>query len=104
MQLFTLNTQEDEAALLAYSDSQWPMNQLWVEGGNATSCNMVSNIKRTSFEKTTVPCVTTYNSFYCEYKSENNLQSFSKEISFQILTAPTPKLNEILQPVESELK
>jgi hypothetical protein len=73
MQLYKLNTAEDEAALLAYADSQWPSNSLWVEGGNATSCSAISNEKRANFEKVKVPCLANFNTFYCEYKSKATL-------------------------------
>jgi hypothetical protein len=70
MLLYRFNTAEDEKALLDYSDDQWPYNRLWVEGGNTTRGQMVSNQELSSFEKISMPPVVTYNYFYCEYKSE----------------------------------
>jgi hypothetical protein len=69
MQLYRFVVPDDETALLAYSDSQWPKNSLWVEGGDATSCSMVSNTNGGNFAKASVAC-NTASSFYCEYKSE----------------------------------
>jgi hypothetical protein len=69
MQLYRFVNPDDETALLAYSYSQWPKNRLWVEGGNATTCLMVSNTNGGNFVKSLVPCGTAAN-FYCEYKSK----------------------------------
>jgi hypothetical protein len=72
MQLYRFVYPDDETALLAYSNLQWPKNQLWVEGGNTTSCLMVSNYNGGKFTKVSAPCSTGAN-FYCEYKSKNFL-------------------------------
>jgi hypothetical protein len=70
MQLYTVNTIVEQTVLLAYADSQWPYNELWIEGGNATSCYAISNFNRTNFRKISVPCSNNTNYFYCEYKSK----------------------------------
>jgi hypothetical protein len=72
MQLYKYNYPVDETALLAWADSQWPKNRLWVNGGDGTLCNMVSNLNGGTFVTTKEPCTTTLNYFYCEYKSELN--------------------------------
>ena len=69
MQLYKFNYPDDETALLAYADSQWPMNSFWVEGGNTTSCTLVTNVNRQNFTKVTEVC-NTANYFFCEYKSK----------------------------------
>jgi hypothetical protein len=70
MQLYTTNTAEDETAILDYADSQWPLNCLWVEGGDGNVCNILTNFNRTKFEKVGFPCTTSYYNFYCEYISK----------------------------------
>lgn len=72
MLLYKFNNPEDEVALLAWADSQWTQKQLWIEGGNATSGEVVSNKNLTNFATVSVPCATTFNYFYCEYNGEKN--------------------------------
>jgi hypothetical protein len=101
MQLFKLKTAEDEVALLAYADSQWPYNSLWVEGGNANLCNTITNYNRTKFERLQVPCVTSSNNFFCEYKSKQKLLKINKLTQTKI-SADTPNINAYLEPVEGK--
>jgi hypothetical protein len=90
MQLFKLNTAEDEASLLTYADSQWPLNTLWIEGGNATSCSAISNKNRSQFAKIEVPCQSDTYSFYCEYKSKQTfLKNKINKTFFHDLSANT---------------
>jgi hypothetical protein len=81
MQLYTFNTVADQAVLFAYADSQWPYNELWIEGGNATSCSAISNFNATNFKKISVPCLNNTNYFYCEFKCK--LQ-FNSKLIFSI--------------------
>jgi hypothetical protein len=69
MQLYRFSTPYDEPALMAYADSQFAYNRLWVEGGDSTNGVMVSNQNLTSFTKITMPA-TTRNYFFCEYQGE----------------------------------
>jgi hypothetical protein len=73
MQLYKFVVPDDEVALLAYADSQWPQARLWVDGGNTTHGTMLSNFNRTYFEKVSTPIFTNFEYFYCEYKSKKEL-------------------------------
>jgi hypothetical protein len=104
MQLYKFVVPDDETALLAYADSQWPKNRLWVDSASPASCLMVSNTNKTNFEKVPTPCLTNFEYFYCEYKSKIKLP-FSRSINqFNLLTVPTPDLNAISEPVERKIK
>jgi hypothetical protein len=69
MQLYRFTLPDDEPALMAYANSQFMFNRLWVEGGDSTNGVMVSNQNLTTFTKINMP-VTTRNYFFCEYQGE----------------------------------
>lgn len=105
MQLYKFNYAQDEAVLLAYADSQWPKQQLWVEGGNTTSCRVVSNLNQPNFVTMQIPCGTSIYS-YCEYKSKlNRMKCVNLQIDHIILFPPsaaTPQLSALLEPIEGK--
>lgn len=101
MQLYRFVVPDDEASLLAYADTQWPKNRLWVEGGNTTHGTMVSNMNGGVFEKESRNALTSFNFFYCEYKSKmKQFNGFTNRLQLSSQLALTPNLTAFLEPIE----
>lgn len=70
MELFTIDSNEVQKAIIALANSQYGSGWLWFEGKNATGCSALRRTgSSTSFYPTVVSCNNLFYS-YCGYKSK----------------------------------
>ena len=67
MKLFIADSNEEETALIKYSNNHWRYGSFWVAGKVLPNCNTVS-VQDASVQSTNV--CESLNYFHCEYKSE----------------------------------
>jgi hypothetical protein len=73
MELFTVDSPEVEAAIIAHSDKLYPSGWLWIAGKTGTTCNVLNRKNSlSSFFKTTCSC-TQLNYSFCGYTSKKKL-------------------------------